>query len=150
MSKSDQTELIWFRKAAEKVVREQKNFLLVLDELKIDGMRPQEADEVFRSKAFQTVLRQERLRYANELASDPQLSKNTAIGMMLIAIQKLFEEGEWDKALEGVTKLSKLTGWQGSDTQVAVFADLKGKDIEQLRKQIESGTGKGKTSESLN
>jgi len=142
VSKSDQTELIWFRKAAEKVVREQKNFLLVLDELKIDGMRPQEADEVFRSKAFQTVLRQERLRYANELASDPQLSKNTAIGMMLIAIQKLFEEGEWDKALEGVTKLSKLTGWQGAEASVNVFTELTGKDLDAIKAEMRSKTEK--------
>jgi len=149
MPKPDQTELSWFRKAAEKVVREQKNFLLVLDELGIDGFRPAEADEVYRSKAFQTVLRQERLRYANELASDPQLSKNTAIGMMLLAIQKLFDEGEWDKALEGVQKLSKLTGWQGSEN-VTVFADLRGKDIEDLKRQIESRTSKGTSQKSLN
>lgn len=150
MSKTDQPELIWFRKAAEKVAREGKSFLHVLDEMKIDGMRPQEADELYRSKSFQTVLRAERHRYANELANDPQFSKNTAIGMMMIAIQKLMEEGEWDKALEGITKLSKLTGWQGMDTQVAVFGDLKGKEFEQLRKDIESRVSTGKAPKSLN
>lgn len=118
--------------------------LLVLDELEIDGLRPQEADEIYRSKAFQTVLRQERLRYVNEIASDPQLSKNTAIGMMLLGIQNLIAEGEWDKAIEGVKKLSQLTGWQGAETNVNVFADLKGKDFEDLKRQFEQRTGAGK------
>lgn len=138
-----EAELPWYRKAAKKIIRENKNFLLVLDELEISGFTSQELKKLYETDGFQTVLRQERLKYANEIAADPQLSKNTAIGMMLLAIQKLFEDGEWDKALEGVKKLSQLAGWQGTDGNVTVFADLKGKEIDELRKQIESRVSEG-------
>jgi len=140
----------WFRAVARKIVREGKNFLLAIDELGIPGLTSKEAEEIHRSNTFQTVLRNERLKFATEYARDPALSRDAAIGMMMIGIEKLMLEGEWDKAIDGLTKLSKLTGWLGADQNVNVFADLKQKDLEEMRKQIESGKGKSRDIPSLN
>jgi len=136
MAKNSETS--WMHQAAKKMAREGKNLLVVVDELGIPGMRPQEIEQVFRSDMFQQILRAEKNRYALEIANDPTLQKQTAIGFMVIAIQNLMSEGEWDKALEGWQKLAKLAGWQGSDA-VNIFAELKPRDFEELRKKI--GTG---------
>ena len=143
-------EPTWYRKAAQKVVREGKNILLVVDELGIDGLTSREVEEIYKSNTFQAILRNERLRYAAEYAKDPALSKDAAVGMMLQAIDKLMAEGEWDKALEGINKLSKLTGWLGADNSVTVFADLKQRDYEELKKQIELRKGTSGTSTTVN
>lgn len=140
----------WYRKAASKMVREGKSLLLVVDELGLEGLTSRDIEEIHRSNTFQAILRNERLRYASEMARDPQLSKDAAVGLMLQAIEKLFAEGEWDKALEGLNKLAKLAGWIGADQQVNVFADLKQKDYEELKKQIESRKGQQGTRETYN
>lgn len=128
----------WFRKAAAKMVREGKNLLLVVDELGISGLTSKEIEDIHRSNTFQAVLRNERLRYATEVARDPALNKDAAIGMMLISIEKLMAEGESDKAVVALEKLAKLTGWIGSDSTVNVFADLKQKDYEELKRRVEA------------
>lgn len=140
----------WYRKAATKMVREGKNLLLVVDEMGLEGLTSRDIESVHKSNTFQAILRNERLRFATEIARDPALSKDAAVGMMLQAIEKLMAEGEWDKALEGVTKLAKLAGWIGADQQVNVFADLKQKDYEELKKQIESRKSTTRTDQIIN
>lgn len=134
-------EPAWFRKAAAKMVREGKNLLLVVDELGIDGLTSRDVEDIHRSNTFQAVLRNERLKFATEYARDPALSRDAAIGMMMIGIEKLMLEGEWDKAIEGLTKLSKLTGWLGADHEVKVFADLKQKDYDELKQRLALNKG---------
>lgn len=126
----------WYRKAASKMVREGKGLLLVVDELGLEGLTSRDIEEIHKSNTFQAILRNERLRYASEIARDPQLSKDAAVGLMLQAIEKLFAEGEWDKALEGLNKLAKLAGWIGADNEVKIFADLKQKDYEELKRRV--------------
>lgn len=140
----------WYRKAAAKMVREGKNLLLVVDELGLEGLTSRDIEEIHKSNTFQAILRNERLRFATEIARDPALTKDAAVGMMLQAVEKLLLEGEWDKALEGLQKLAKLAGWVGSDNQVNVFADLKQRDYEELKKQIESRKGPATTSTTYN
>jgi hypothetical protein len=143
-------EYIWFSRAAKLMIREGKTFGLAVEELEIPGMSPKEQERLLKSEGFQAVLRAERHKYANEIANDPKLGKSTAIGMMMLAIERLMHEGEWDKALEGLQKLSKLTGWAGPESQVTVFADLKGKEIEDLKRQIGNRTSGTSIKESLN
>lgn len=143
-------EYAWFARAAKLMIREAKSFATVVDELEIPGLRPQDLDRLQKSEAFQAALRSERHKYANEVANDPKLGKSTAVGMMMLAIERLMGEGEWDKALEGLQKLAKLTGWTGPDNQVTVFADLKGKEIEELKRQIGQRTSGSSSREVIN
>ena len=140
----------WFRRAAQMIARQGKNLAVAVLELGIDGLTAKEVQDIYNSNTFQAILRNERLRYATEIGRDPQLSKDAAIGMMIMAIEKLIAESEWEKALEGVSKLSKLAGWIGADQTVNVFADLKQKDYEELKKQIELRKGKQGASETYN
>lgn len=132
------------------MIREMKSLATVVDELEIPGLGAKEMLRIERSEAFQAALRAERHKYANEVANDPKLGKSTAIGMMMLAVERLMLEGEWDKALEGLQKLSKLAGWQGVDNQVNIFADLKGKEIEDLKREIGQRTGTRSIRETLN
>lgn len=140
----------WFPKVAKLMIREMKSFATVVDELELPSLQPKEMLRIEKSEGFQAAMRNERHKYANEVANDPRLGKSTAIGMMMLAVERLMLEGEWDKALEGLQKLSKLAGWQGVDNQVNIFADLKGKEIEDLKREIGQRTGTRGTSETVN
>lgn len=147
-----QVEESWFSKAAEKIVRERKDFRLILDELGVTLSRL-ESEDLFKSKPFQAILRTERNKYANEIASDPELCKKTAVGLMLLCAQNLMEEGNWDKAADVMQKIAKITGWQGADTNVNIFSDLTGKDIERLQREYakhEARTGESGTLKTTN
>lgn len=150
---ADIPENHWFRKGAYKMAREGKSLLQVIEELCIDGVNSREADLILKSNTFQTILRNERLRYANEVARDPELRKETAAGMMLICVQNLIGQGEWDKATEALLKLSKLQGWVGAESNVNVFTSLqglKGHDLEELKKKVESERIRATTGTSIN
>src|SRR6266446_4566103 len=109
----DVDELDWYRLAARKMAREGKPLVMVLDELGVDGITSRESARIFATNTFQAVLRNERLRYAGEVARDPDFGREAMQGIMFNAVQKLLEEGAWDKAIEGLQKLAKLSGWQG-------------------------------------
>jgi hypothetical protein len=143
-------ELDWYRLAARKMAREGKPLVMVLDELGVDGITSRESARIFATNTFQAVLRNERLRYAAEVARDPEFGKEAMQGLMFNAIQKLFDEGAWDKAIEGLTKLAKLAGWIGIEGQVNIFGDLTAKDFKELREKLESGKSKSATSSLLN
>jgi hypothetical protein len=123
------------QRAAEIIVREGKNLAQVSLELELN-MTSREALDIERSKAFQAILWDERHRYNTELAGNPQASKLSAQGMMLHAIQKLLEEGKWDKALDGVIKYARVAGWIGPDSNVNVFQGLNTKELEGLEKKL--------------
>jgi hypothetical protein len=143
-------ELDWYRLAARKMAREGKPLVLVLDELGVDGITSRESARIFATNTFQAVLRNERLRYAGEIATDPDFKKEALQGLMYGAIQKMLDEGAWDKAVEGMQKLAKLSGWQGVEGQVNIFGDLTAKDFKELREKLESGKSKTATSSLLN
>lgn len=146
----DPTELSWYRKCARKMVREGKAFLHVTDELGLNGIDGPTAKQIQESETFQAVLRQERLKLAKEYADDPELSKNVAIGMMLMAIEKLMMEAQWDKALEGLKKLATLAGWQGTEGNVNVYQGLNQRDFDELKKRIQDGPGRKAATEAVN
>jgi hypothetical protein len=143
-------ELDWYRMAARKIAREGKPLVLVLDELGVDGITSREAARIFATNTFQATLRNERLRFAAEVARDPEFGKEAVQGIMFNAVQKLLEGGHWDKAIEGLTKLAKLSGWQGVEGQINIFGDLTAKDFKELREKLESGKSKSATSSLLN
>ena len=98
-----------------------------------------EAENMERRKAYQEILWNARHRYAQELANNPQATKSSAIGMMMQAIQKLLEHGDWDKAIAGIEKLSKLQGWVGADTNVNLIAGISTKDLEKIKAKLQDG-----------
>lgn len=129
------TEQPWFVEAATKMVREDKTFREVVEELKL-ALTTAECEKYRKQKEFQAILRIERLKYERELANDPERNKATAIGKMLIAINKLEEEGAYDKVAEAVMKLAKIEGWLEADTNVTVYAGLTQKELEAAKEKI--------------
>jgi hypothetical protein len=126
----------YFHKVAERMVREGVSFRVAATEEGVN-LTSIEAENIFRTKAFQKVLWEQRHKYAQEVANDPGATKVSAAGMMLIAIQKLLEEAQWDKAIAGIEKLAKLQGWMGIEGQVNVFAGLSEREYEQVKKKLE-------------
>ena len=128
-------EAPWFIRAAELIVREGKPFRVAFAEL---GVVESEIEmiRIFNSKPFQEVLWGERHRFHAEIANNPARSKTAAIGLAVIACQRLAEKGEWEKVLEGILKLAKMEGWVGGDSQTFVIGNVTAKDIEQAKAKI--------------
>lgn len=119
------------------MAREGKNLYRVLIELDLEaGMTQKEAEEIYLSKEFQAELRLARNRYFNEMAKDANFGRDTAVGAMLVCIDRLMQEGKHDKALDGLQKLAKLKGWLESDVTVNVLGKLSDKDIEDAKRKF--------------
>lgn len=94
------------------------------------------AAKLFKTKQFQALLRAERLRFYAEVGRNPEWSRKTAIGQLLVCIQSLMESGEYDKAAEVILKATKVEGWLGNETQVTVFNGLSQQQLEQIRSRL--------------
>lgn len=94
-----------------------------------------ECDKILKRKAFQNVLWAERHTFNAELAAQPGRNKTSAIGLMVFLIQKLIDDGEYDKALDGVQKLAKLEGWDKS-AEINIIAGLTAKDLAEAKAEL--------------
>lgn len=99
-----------------------------------------------RRRSFQKLLQAARLRYHNEIGSDPGLTKTALIGKLLLLSDKLMDEGEWDKAGEVLFKVAKIRGDVGADSSVNVFGNLSAKDYADIRKNLEGKDDKPRSS----
>jgi len=108
----------------------------------------EQAAKIYKTKSFQGLLRSERLRFYAEVGRDPEWSRKTAIGQLLVCIQNLMAEGQYDKAAEVILKATKVEGWLGNETAVTVFNGLTAKDFESIRAKLK-GEAQGSESPKL-
>lgn len=127
----------WFTRVADTMVREQKSIRQAAMEHGI-ACTSEELATIEKRKGFQAALWTARHRYNKELASNPERTKTALLGQMVFLVQKLIEEGEYDKALEGLLKLAKVEGFIGPDQQVNIFGGVTPADLQEARKRIES------------
>jgi len=93
-------------------------------------------NKILKRATFQRVLWEARHRFFNELGSNPNYKKESAIGKLLSLAEKLEVEGKFDSAAEVVFKIAKMNGWTGPESTVNVFGDLSQKDIDSIRKKL--------------
>lgn len=122
----------WFEKAADAIVREGKSLFQYTNEADL-GLTSRECENTLRTKAFQEVLRTRRNIYYKEIAQDPSLSRAAVKGQLVLAINKMLEKEQFDKAANAIMQLAKLEGWTSDGTNVNVFNELTAKDITALR-----------------
>lgn len=127
----------WFQPAAELMAREGLTLAEAATRLGQPVTR-EEATRIFRTKQFQSLLRSERLRFHAEVGRNPEWSRKTAIGQLLVCIERLMEEGAYDKAAEVILKATKVEGWLGNETQVTVFNGLSHRDLEAIRTRLKN------------
>jgi hypothetical protein len=125
----------FFHRLANYMVQYDKDIFVAATELEL-GLTSAECDRVAKNKIFQKYLRGERTKVYNELARDPNRSKDTLVGKAIFSIDKLMEAGQFDKALTGILALAKIEGYVGSDTNVNLFSGLSTKDMEALRNKL--------------
>jgi hypothetical protein len=124
----------WYEEACDRMVREKKKLAQIATEMQMD-MTTEEAFALEHNPMFQKALWAARHKFYQELANNPERSKQSAVGQMIFAIQGLMEKGDWDKAVEAILKLAKLEGWIGADSNVNVFTELRGEQFEELKKR---------------
>lgn len=127
----------WYDKAANAMVRNGKSLFQWTNENN-KGLKKLECDEIAKTPEFMLALRTARNKYYKELATDPTRSRNTAVGQLLYAVERLMDAGLYDKAVAALSQLFKVEGWSNDQTQVNIFQDLNAKDIEALRKKIKA------------
>lgn len=117
------------------MVREGKSLFLYSNEKDL-GLTQRECENTLRTKTFQEVLRTRRNVYYKEIANDPSLSRAAVKGQLVLAINKMLEKEQFDKAANAIMQLAKLEGWTSDGTNVNVFNDLTAKDFTELRKKF--------------
>jgi hypothetical protein len=125
----------WFERVAARMVRENESLRVAALAEGLD-LTPEEAVAAAKRRAFQKVLWQARLAYYNEVGSDPGRTKQTVLGQMILAAQKLMEADEWEKAALVNEKIARVAGWMGAEAEQNVFVGLSQKDIDEVKKQM--------------
>jgi hypothetical protein len=131
----------YYQPAAELIAREGLTLAEALTRLS-QPITKESAAKLFRTKQFQALLRAERLRFYAEVGRNPEWSRKTAIGQLLVCIQELMSAGEYDKAAEVILKATKVEGWLGNETAVTVFNGLSQQQLEQIRSRLKPAEGK--------
>lgn len=126
----------WYREAAEVMARNACGLKQAAEEIGKELTIP-ECEFLMRRKEFQEVVAEEEQRYRNSVAVRPGRSKATAIGLLLLSIEKLYKQGEYDKVSSAVEKLAKLEGWTNGDQNVNIFQGITAKDIEEQKTKIQ-------------
>lgn len=135
MARKPDKEEDWFSPIAEIMVRQGCSFREAAEQIgKI--LIPEEARGYLNKKAFQAVLWQARWKYFEDLGSNPNRTKAVLLGQMVHGVQKLLDDGDFDKAVDAAAKLAKVE-YGGADTQVNVLGNLNQDDIERLRAKIQ-------------
>jgi hypothetical protein len=127
---------IWFAKAAEYMVRNRVSIKEAAFEIG-HALEPAEITRLLRRKDFQEILRVEENRYFASVANDPSRTKSVALGRMWVSAEALARDGEHDKAVQALERISKVEGWIGPENNVNIFAGLTAKEIENARKELE-------------
>ena len=96
----------------------------------------EEAVSLQNRKSFQNIIWAERHKFYRQLEREPTRDRKAAIGMLWLAAHKLAEGGSWDKVGDAIFKLARIENWIQGEQQVSVFAELKPKEIEALKKRI--------------
>ena len=96
----------------------------------------EECNNIIRREGFQKLLQEARHKHFHDLGSDPNYSKDSAVGKLIVLSQKLEEEGSFDKAAEVVLKIAKIQGWVGPESNVSVFGELTQRDLDAIREQV--------------
>lgn len=107
----------------------------------------EEGISLLNRKSFQNILWGERHKFYRKLDEDPTRDRKAAIGMLWLAAHKLAEGGSWDKVGDAIFKLARIENWIQGEQQVSVFAELKPKEIEALKKRIGQVHGGGRPSD---
>ena len=128
----------WHLEAAQNMARTGNSLKQACTELEVE-ITNEDATLLLRRASFNRLLWQERHRYFRELAADPNFTQDTVIGKLMNLALKLEDEGEHDKAAEVYLKLSKIRGRVGPESQVSVFGELSQRDLDSIRKKLETG-----------
>lgn len=126
----------WYDKAADAIVREGLTLFAFTNREDL-GLTVRECENILRTKLFQETLRTRRNIYYREIANDSSYSRNAAKGQMMVAITKMMENGQYDKAAAAIMQLAKLEGWTTDGTNVNIFQDLSQADIVKLRAKMQ-------------
>lgn len=127
---------VWYEKAAELMVRQGLHLRQAALEVGT-AITQEETLRIGRTKEFQKVLWAERRKYYQELADNPERTKITALGRLELIIERLLEEGEWEKAAEVQLKSAKIAGWVGPEGNVTVFAGLSDKELQEVKRRVQ-------------
>lgn len=125
----------WYEGACDAIVREGRTLFAYSNEKNL-GLTTRECENVQKLKAFQEVLRTRRNVYYKEIAGDASLSRAAIKGQLVVAIGKMMENGQYDKAANAIMQLAKFEGWVSDGTNVNLFADLTAGDLAKLREKF--------------
>jgi hypothetical protein len=124
----------WMAEVAQLMVKTGLNFRRAAETLG-QVFTPDECDNFQKRDAWERTLRFERYKFLEELAADPQRTKNVLLGGMVYDIQRLREDGNYEKSLDGSLKLARVE-YGLAENQVNVLGTLNQEEINKVRERI--------------
>ncbi|HTQ61140.1 MAG TPA: hypothetical protein VMI32_13000 [Candidatus Solibacter sp.] len=127
----------WMLDAIELIVRRILTLRQAAQQLGVD-ITPQQADNIQGRIRFQDALEEARLKYYQEIGSNPRLTRDVVIGHMFKLAERLAADGEDAKASEALFRIAKVQGWTSGEApeDKPVYANLTQADIDRLRAEI--------------
>jgi hypothetical protein len=127
----------WMFDAIELIVRRILTLRQAAQQLGVD-ITPQEADNIQGRIRFQAELEEARLKYYQEIGSNPRLTRDAVIGYIFKLAERLATDREDAKATEALFRIAKVQGWtSGEDSKdKPVYGNLSQAEIDRLRAEI--------------
>jgi hypothetical protein len=134
MTKPLNPEELWWTEACEIMVRDNLTLRKAAEFLG-KNLLPAECQQIERRKGFQRVLWTVRYKYFQELADNPNRTKQVLLGQIVYAIDQLFKQGSWRDVIDGGLKLAKIE-YNVEDTSVNIFQGLTQKDFDEIKNRV--------------
>src|SRR4051812_44099758 len=100
---------VWLKELATQMVEADCSIQAAAASLNLP-LTKEELVRVSQREEFKVFLRAERNKLRRKVSQDPSVGKDSLIGAMLMAIDGLIQEGEWEKVVSACEKLAKVQG----------------------------------------
>jgi hypothetical protein len=127
----------WIPQACELMVKYDLSLRQAAAELGQD-ISVEEADALKDRKLFKERLEEKRLAYYSEIGSNPKLTKEAVVGMILKLAERLAQDREDFKSADALLKLAKMQGWVGAepDSLWKTFSALTQAQIDEVKERL--------------
>lgn len=125
----------WMIPVAELMVKEHMNFTSACMAMgrKYTSGQDELADQY--SDAFQNVLDGISYKFYARIGDNPLLTKGVLAGVLMTAVRRLGEAGDWSSVHMPGKLLADVMGWTGDSQDAPVLANLTEKDLKALEEQ---------------
>lgn len=131
-----QGEAPWMRAVAELMIKEHMSFTSACMAMGVKFETGQEELVVQYSDEFQNLLDAISYKFYARIGDNPLLTKGVLAGVLMTAVRRLGEQGDWSAVHMPGKLLADLMGWTDEHTDKPVLANLSQREIDELKVKV--------------